>query len=324
MKITRFGRVTLYDLESTTDDFGQAVLDGLQQSQKTLPCQLFYDQRGCQLFEAICELDEYYLTRTEIGLLRRHITDIVSHIGPNSRLLEPGSGSGTKTRIVLDHLEHPVDYVPIDIARSQLVDTAMTLAEAYPSLKIRAVCADFMGQVAIPEPAIRPANTVAFFPGSTIGNLEPVAAQSFLGRMAHWCSQGGRLLIGVDLKKDRATLEAAYNDGRGVTAQFNLNLLVRINRELGADFALDGFRHRAVYNSEYGRIEMQLVSLRRQTVRVLGHEIAFNRAETITTEYCYKYDVEEFQRLAAGAGLSAIRVWTDDRRLFSVQCLVVE
>ena len=288
-----------------------------------LPCKFFYDQSGSRLFESICELDEYYLTRTEIAILSERMPELACWIGARCRLLEFGSGSSTKTRLVLDHLQDPVAYIPVDMAKPQLIDSAMALAAAYPRLHILAVCADFMQELAIPEPEIQPSRTVVFFPGSTIGNLEPTDAESFLRRIAGWCCSGGGVLIGVDLKKDQATLEAAYNDSLGVTARFNLNLLVRINRELGADFSLNGFRHRAVYNANHGRIEMHLASVRRQVVRLLGHEIELDDGEIITTEYSYKYDIEEFQQLAARAGFDAVRVWTDDQCLFSVHYLVV-
>jgi dimethylhistidine N-methyltransferase len=314
-------RVKLYDYQPTADRVEDEVLNGLRQPAKTLPCKLFYDERGSQLFEEICELEEYYPTRTELGILTRHVDEMAALIGPRARLVELGSGSSTKTRILLDHLEDPVAYVPIDISRSALLDAARTLAEAYPRLEILAVCADYTQDFALPEPSRPAARTVAFFPGSTIGNLLPEEAEGFLRRIAGWCGPNSGLLIGVDLRKDRAILEPAYNDARGVTAAFNLNLLDHVNRALGADFDLDGFRHRAVYDDTAGRIEMRLISRRPQTVRIQGEQIRFDEGEWITTEYSYKYRIEDFHRLAARAGFQPARVWTDDRQLFSVHFL---
>jgi dimethylhistidine N-methyltransferase len=322
MKVSQHGPVTLYDYEPTTDDLGRAVLSGLRLSPKILPSKFFYDERGSALFDAICELEEYYPTRTEVQILTDHIDAISDCIGPAARLLEPGSGSTIKTRLLLGHLLEPAAYVPIDIARAQLIDSALSLAEAYPQIEILPVCADFMQEFAIPTPSRPPAHTAVFFPGSTIGNLMPAEAERFLRRMAGWGGPGSGLLIGVDLKKDRAILEAAYNDARGVTAEFNLNLLARINRDLGADLDLAAFHHRAFYNEREGRIEMHLVSTRPQTVHVLDQEIQFAAGESITTEYSYKYAIEQFQALAARAGFRARRVWTDPRQLFSVHYLV--
>ncbi len=318
MKITHHDRVTLYDYEPTSGDVADEVLRGLTAPAKTLPCKLFYDARGSELFEEICTLDEYYPTRTELGILREYGRQIAALVGPHCRLAELGSGSSTKTRLLLDRLAEPAAYVPIDISRVALLEAATALAVDYPDLAVLAVCADYTQPFELPEPPRPAARTVVFFPGSTIGNLEPPEAQRFLRRVAAWCGRGGGLLIGVDLKKDRAILEPAYDDRRGVTAAFNLNLLARINRELGADFALDGFRHRAIYNEERGRVEMHLVSRRPQTVHLLGRAIHFDEDEAIDTEHSYKYDVAEFERLAGRAGFQVGQVWTDPRRLFGV------
>src|SRR5262249_3727052 len=227
MKVSQHGRVTLYDYEPTPDNFREEALKGLLKSAKTLPCKFFYDERGAQLFEDICRVEEYYPTRTETAILARRAGEIGALIGPRCRLVELGSGSSTKTPLLLDALVDPVAYVPVDISRTQLVESATAIAERYPRLEVLAVCADYTQELALPEPKMPPARTVAFFPGSTIGNLEPNDAEAFLRRIASWCGPGGGLVIGVDLKKDHATLEAAYNDGAGVTAAFNMNLLER-------------------------------------------------------------------------------------------------
>jgi len=323
MKVSQHGRVTLYDYEPTPDNFRDEALKGLLKPAKTLPCKFFYDERGAQLFEDICRVEEYYPTRTETAILARHAGEIGALIGPRCRLVELGSGSSTKTPLLLDALVDPVAYVPVDISRTQLIESATAIAERYPRFEVLAVCADYTQDFALPEPKTPPARTVAFFPGSTIGNLEPADAEAFLRRIASWCGPGGGLVIGVDLKKDHATLEAAYNDRAGVTAAFNLNLLERMNRELDADFDLEGFRHRAVYDAERGRIEMRLISRRPQTARLQEQAIAFDEGEWITTEYSYKYALEDFRRLAARAGFEVAQVWTDDRHLFSVQYLTL-
>jgi dimethylhistidine N-methyltransferase len=321
MKVSHHGRVTLFDYEPTPASIADDVLSGLRQPAKTLPCKLFYDERGSRLFEEICELEEYYPTRTEVGILTAHADEMAALIGARCRLVELGSGSSTKTRILLDHLDDPVAYVPIDISKTALLEASASLAAAYPSLEVLAVCADYTQDFQLPEPREPAARTVCFFPGSTIGNLVPAEAEGFLRRIAGWCGPGSGLLIGVDLRKDRAILEPAYDDAKGVTAAFNLNLLERINRELDADFEVDAFRHRALYDEEEGRIEMHLVSRRPQTVRVRGRVIRFAEGEAITTEYSYKYRIEDFHRLAGRAGFAAARVWTDERRLFSVHYL---
>jgi dimethylhistidine N-methyltransferase len=308
---------------SEIDDVRADVLGGLTKPAKTLPAKLFYDARGSQLFEEICGLEEYYPTRTEVAILQQYVGEMVRLIGPRCRLVELGSGSSLKTHILLDHLEAPSAYVPIDISKTALLDASRAIAEKYPHLDVLAVCADYTQHFELPEPRQPARRTVAFFPGSTIGNLERGQALAFLRRIAGWCGRGGGLLIGVDLKKDRPTLEAAYNDRRGVTAAFNLNLLHRINRELDAEFDPDAFRHLAIYDEPEGRIEMRLISRRPQIVAVDGCEIAFDEGEWITTEYSHKYSLPEFQRLAAEAGFGVQQVWTDANRMFSVQYLVV-
>jgi dimethylhistidine N-methyltransferase len=323
MKVTRYGRVTLYDYEPTLGSIADEVLSGLARPAKTLPCKLFYDERGSQLFEEICLLDEYYPTRTEVGILTRHAGEMTALLGARCRLLEVGSGSSLKTRILLDHLDDPAAYVPIDISRTALLEAAQAIASEYPNLDVLAVCADYTQEFEVPEPPRPAQRTVAFFPGSTIGNLERDEARGFLRRIASWCGRGGGLLIGVDLRKDRGTLEAAYNDRQGVTADFNMNLLDRINRELGGDFDLDAFRHLAIYDEDQSRIEMRLVSRRPQTVHVQGQTFSFAEGEWITTEYSHKYSSAAFQQLAGEAGFEVAKVWTDDKELFSVQYLAL-
>ena len=304
-------------------DFLTDVIAGLGGSPKSLPCKYFYDAAGTELFDRICDLDAYYPTRTEIGILNQHAREMAWLIGPRARLVELGSGSSTKTRILLDQLPDLDAYVPVDISPEYLARATRELARDYPGLRVVPVVADYTEPFALPK-GERAARTVAFFPGSTIGNLEPEQARDFLHVVAGLCQGGGGLLIGIDLKKDRQMLEAAYDDDQRVTAAFNLNLLARINRELDGDFDLGAFRHRAFYDEAEGRIEMQLVSLRRQSVEVGESVFRFDEGEPITTEYSYKYEVGGFAELAKSAGFTCVRIWTDDRRLFSVQYFGVE
>ena len=301
---------------------GEAMA-GLKQPQKTLPCKYFYDLRGSQLFDQICELPEYYPTRTEAGIMEDHIADMAAVFGAGCLLIEYGSGSSTKTRILLDHLPPLAGYVPMDISREHLHQTAESLAAAYPALEILPLCADYTAPFELPEATRAVQSRVVYFPGSTIGNFHRPEAAAFLRRIAEVCGPGGGLLIGVDLRKPPLILEAAYNDVQGVTAAFNLNLLRRMNAELGADFDLEGFAHQAFYNEEIGRIEMHLRSLRAQTVCVGGESIPFEEDETIWTECSYKYSLPEFAALAASAGFAVRQVWTDSEQKFSVQYLTV-
>jgi len=300
------------------------VVSGLSLPRKTLPCKYFYDRRGSQLFERICETDEYYLTRTELAIMIKHAGAMSDALGPGCLLIEPGVGNGRKTEVLLEKLVHPAAYIPIDISREHLHTAAGRMAEQFPGLEILPVCADFLGEVMLAAPRQAASRRVVYFPGSTIGNLEPRDASRFLARQATLCGKEGAILIGVDLKKDPETLERAYNDQDGLTAKFNLNLLVRLNRELGADFRLNRFCHQAFYNPELRRVEMHLVSLARQSVRIGELTFGFAAGETIHTESCYKYGLEEFRRLARTAGLRVEKVWTDDASLFSVQYLTVQ
>jgi dimethylhistidine N-methyltransferase len=298
------------------------VLQGLQDARKELPSKYFYDDVGSQLFEQICELDEYYLTRTELAIMQEHTQEMAALLGPQCLLIEYGSGSSTKVCLLLDALEDPAGYVPIDIAKEQLLRSVAALSLAYPDLEVLPVCADYTSDFELPMPSKPVSQRVAYFPGSTIGNFDREPAKRFLRQIARACVGGG-LLIGVDLKKDFNILHRAYNDSQGVTAQFNKHLLVRINQELDANFQLNQFGHYAFYNPGQSRIEMHLVSLKNQTVRIRETEISFKLGESIWTESSYKYTVEEFAHLAATAGFSVERVWTDSRQLFSVQYLRV-
>jgi dimethylhistidine N-methyltransferase len=318
-------RPPVRDFGPGRDRFLAEALAGLRRRRKRLPCKYFYDVAGSRLFDEICTLDEYYLTRSELAIMHRHAGEMAQAIGPNAALVEYGSGSSTKTRVLLDHLESPAAYVPIDISGEHLSDSAHALSLAYPALDVLPVCADYTTRFHLPEPARPAERRVVYFPGSTIGNFEPRDALTFLRRVARVCGPGGGLLIGVDLKKDPALLHAAYNDGRGVTAAFNLNLLARMNRELGADFDVPGgFHHYAFYNPRRGRIEMHLVSRRVQRVHVGEEAVEFEEGESIFTESSYKYAISDFARVADAAGFTTGRVWTDADRRFSVHYMTAQ
>ncbi len=308
-----------HDFEPRLDDFETAVLDGLSRPAKELPCKFLYDERGSRLFDDICALEEYYPTRTEIAVLRANAGRIAELVGGPCHLVEYGSGSSVKVRILLEALPQIAAYTPVDISKDHLIRSAAALARDVPELRVIAVCADYTRPFEIPPLADAPdARRVVFFPGSTIGNFPREQAKNFLAATAKVIGPGGALLVGVDLRKDRRVLEAAYNDSKGVTAAFNMNLLARINRELGADFDLDGFRHRARYDEAAGRVDMHLISLKRQSVRVDGETFAFGEDEAIHTESSYKYALDEFQALGRAAGFTPVESWTDEKRLFSV------
>lgn len=308
----------LIDAAPETDSLYSDVLNGLQRAQKEVPSKYLYDARGSRLFDAICELDEYYPTRTEMAIMQECIGDMAHVIGPTVQLVEFGSGSSLKTRILLDHLDDLASYVPVDISRDHLVEAADALAEAYPHVPIQPVCADYTADLPLP-PVPSGTRRVVYYPGSTIGNFQPEAATAFLARIADCVRPGGGLLIGVDLRKSPDRLRAAYNDSKGVTAAFNKNLLRRINRELDADFDLSAFRHEARWNDAARCIEMHLVSTKPQQVHIDGHAFAFDDGESIRTEYSYKYTLNDFASRAAAAGWTIDTVWTDDAGLFSVQ-----
>jgi dimethylhistidine N-methyltransferase len=304
-----------------SDNFATEVLQGLSRPSKMLPCRFFYDAHGSDLFEKITRLPEYYQTRTETAILSSHADAIAASVPAGGVLIEFGSGSSLKTEILLERLPRLGAYVPIDVSQSALSDAMRRLAARFPHIDIRPVVADFSYPVALPaELAWR--HKTGFFPGSTIGNLTPMEAARLLRVFRAVLSSGGRLIVGVDLKKDAGKLVRAYDDRAGVTAAFNLNLLARINRELGANFDLRAFKHRAIYNAQDGRIEMHLVSSREQTVRLLGRRIPFRAGESIHTENSYKYSVDQFRDLAGSADWHPRRVWTDPRELFSVHELV--
>lgn len=311
-----------YEFEHTDEDFLADIVEGLSQPQKRILSKYFYDQRGSQLFEQITRLPEYYLTRTEVALLHSHAAEFAELIGPHASLVEFGSGSSTKVRVLLDALEAPSAYIPIDISRDHLIDSAKGLAEAYPELLVVPVAADYTQPLELPDTPNQVVR-IGFFPGSTIGNFSHAEAVDFLHTVATELGTDNGLLIGVDLKKEPAILHAAYNDAAGITAKFNLNILHHINRELGADFNLDGFTHDARWQPEKGSIEMHLVSTHKQTVRIDGHVFEFAQGESIHSEDSHKYTIEEFHALAAEAGWHANRHWTDADNLFSIHYLRV-
>ncbi len=311
-------RFAFHDLAPGEESFRDAVLNGLSRRRKALPCKFFYDERGSALFEEICRLPEYYPTRTEIGILEENAEDIAAQMGVYSRIVEFGSGASHKARILLQALDRPVAYVPVDISREHLREAAASLAEDFPELAIIAVCADYTGPFALPALPGPAGKRIGFFPGSTIGNFEPEAAARFLANCAQILGPGGEMLIGVDLKKDTSILDAAYNDRTGVTAAFNLNLFERINRELNGDLDLDAFEHYAFYSETNGRVEIYIRSLADQHASIAGQRFDFAAGELIHTEYSYKYSVGEFRSLAAGAGFRPVDTWTDPAELFSV------
>jgi dimethylhistidine N-methyltransferase len=311
----------LRDFHPDKDGLLQDLLAGLSNADKSIPPKFLYDARGSELFDEICELEEYYLTRTEVAILERHANEMADLLGENCLLIEYGSGSGLKTRLLLDRLRAPCAYVPIEISREALERSAVSLSERYPDLAVLPVCADYTGHYEIPHMPHPAARRVVYFPGSTIGNFTPPEATEFLERAGEHFGRDGGLLIGVDLEKEPEVLEPAYDDPEGISAAFALNVLTRINRELGADFREDRFEYEAIYNQKFSRIEMSIVSCDDQRVRIDGTIIELARGERIRTEYSYKYSLESFAELAHDAGLVVRRVWTDPRRLFSVQYL---
>jgi dimethylhistidine N-methyltransferase len=322
---TRTGSVTLYDLEPTPDRLCDDVARGLALRPRKLPPKYFYDDRGSRLFERITQLHAYYPTRTEIGILRDRAAEIAERIGPDARLVEFGSGSGDKTWILLRHLEAPSAYVPVDISRAQLVEFALEIAAAFPELRVVPVCADYTTSFPLPPLTDDTGRSVAFFPGSTLGNFEPGEAEVFLRRVRNLVGPEGGFLIGLDLRKDRRIIETAYDDPEGLTAEFNLNLLARINRECGADFDLRHFEHYAFFDEQESRVEMRLVSTRAQAVRLRpdsgGSQLVqthFQPGDYITTEYSYKYDLDEFAVFARHADWSVVASWTDPDGWFAV------
>jgi dimethylhistidine N-methyltransferase len=302
-------------------EFEEAVLAGLSRAPRAIPPRFLYDARGSALFDAICELPEYYLTRTETSILQGCVGQIATLAGPQCALIEYGSGSSVKSRLLIEALPDLAAYVPIDISRRHLDATASKLRRDYPSLKVEPVCADYMALEELPVDVSRARRRLGFFPGSTIGNLDPAEAVAFLRRTRSLLGPGGALVLGVDLKKDPRRLHDAYNDAAGVTAQFILNLLHRMNRELGATFDPEGFEYEAFYNAAEGRIEIYLKSLRPQAAKVAGRRFAFAAGERIHAEYSYKYDDAGIAALMRSAGFTITRMWTDPGRLFAVTYL---
>ncbi len=313
------------------------VVEGLASNPPRLPSKLFYDEVGALLFEEITRLPEYYPTRTELGVLRRHLPEIAQWAGARARVVEFGSGSGEKTRWFLESLERPVSYTPVDIADAQLEETAARLRQRFPGLAVTPVSADYTRPFLLPEAEVEgEGSAVLFFPGSTIGNFEPDEARRFLHRAGATLGSGARLIIGIDLVKSREALEAAYNDAQGVTARFNLNALTHLNRELGSDFDVTGFRHRAIWNPEDSRIEMHLVATRTKNVTIPPHSRpgegegdpsspfsrTFEPGQLIVTEHSYKYTPERFEALLAAAGWMAEERWVDRQGWFAVHAAV--
>lgn len=311
----------LSEQTSAQSDDLREIHNGLALEQKTLSPKFFYDERGSELFDEITRLPEYYLTTTERQIMQDNMAEIADLIGPRASIIEFGAGSSTKIRQLLSHLHEPAVYVPVDISGDYLEAAAAELAEDFPDFEILPVAADFTKNFELPNPRIMPERNIVFFPGSTIGNFSPEAALELLKVMHHEAGTNGGLLIGVDLRKDRETLEDAYNDSAGVTAEFNLNILQRMNREFDADIDVSSFEHEAIYNEDDGRIEMYLRSLRTQSFEVSDEAFNVAAGERILTEHSHKYSLSGFAALAAQAGFSVERVFTDAKKWFSVQYL---
>jgi dimethylhistidine N-methyltransferase len=290
---------------------GDELLAGLRAAHKTLPCKLLYDERGAALFEQICTLDEYYPYRSELALLERDLPAIADAIGPAARIIEPGSGAGQKTRMLLRQLDRPATYVPIDVSAAQLVHTADALRAEFPDLVVAPIAGDYTQPLELPAASRAPGRTAVFFPGSTIGNFEPDEARRFLARFATLAGPGALLVLGADANQDADQLLRAYDDAQGVTAAFNLNLLAHLNRTRGANFDLAAFMHRAVWDPVRSRIEMHLVSRKKQTVAIAGESVGFERGEAIVTEHCYKYPPAFLASLLASAGWSVQATFVD-------------
>ncbi|MCP1673085.1 dimethylhistidine N-methyltransferase [Natronocella acetinitrilica] len=302
-------------------EFHDDVCRGLGKRPRCIPPKYFYDARGSELFDRICELPEYYLTRTELAIMREHAAGMADAVGPDALVLEPGSGSSVKIRLLLDELINPVAYAPVEICAEHLAASCELLRDAYPALPILPVCADFTREISVPDTVRTPRRRLIYFPGSTLGNFAPADAENLLRALHATAGPDGMLLLGIDLRKDSDVILPAYDDSAGVTAAFNQNLLRRINHELGADFVIDQFHHRAVWNDVESRIEMHLVSQRDQSVRIGEAEFGFSTDEPIITEYSYKYTVERLQGIAAAAGFQQVTSWQDPDNWFSVQLL---
>ncbi len=311
----------LTDLHPSPDDIIGDVLAGLSRTPKQLPSKYFYDKRGSELFEQITRQPEYYLTRIELALLEASGAEIAEAVGPRAHVVEYGSGSGRKTRILLDALDEPVAYTPIEISRAALMASVERLDREFDDVEVLPVCADFTQPVAIPAPERKAEHALVFFPGSTLGNFTPDQSRKLLRAMHQTMGDRGGALLGVDLQKSPAIIEAAYNDAAGVTAEFTLNLLARLNRDIGSDFDLEGFEHRATYSTERGSIETFLVSRKAQTVRVQDRDFAFAKDEAMQVEYSHKYTDAGLTALAADAGLKVVRGWNDPQDWFGLRLL---
>ena len=303
--------------DTATDDL-EEILAGLRRTKKSILPKFFYDERGSELFDQICDLPEYYLTRTELGIMRRSINDMVRTIGPQASLIEFGSGASLKIRILLDNLEQLAAYVPVDISGDFLINAARRIQLDFPDVEVLPVSADFTQPFNLPDPKVKPIRNVVYFPGSTIGNFSPEAAEDLLRVMYQEAGENGALLIGIDRQKDTAILESAYNDSAGITAEFNLNVLHRINRNFSGNFDTTKFRHRAIYNEVAGRIEMYLDSECPQVVTVASEDFRLGEDEAILTEHSHKYTLEGFSALANGVGFRIGNVWSDADEWFSI------
>ncbi len=316
--------IDFLDLSPLTEDTKNIILKGLLKTQKEIHPKFLYNSEGSTLFDQICELDEYYPTRTEISILTKQSQEIAEIVGQECFLIEFGIGAGIKTQILLKSLHNPFVYVPIDISKAALLESVHKLKVEFPRIKIIPIAGDYTHPLlALPEFLKGTKRKLAFFPGSTLGNFDPPEARSFLLNAARLIGKGGLLLIGVDLIKDQSILERAYNDVQGITASFNLNILRRMNKELGANFNLSAFRHKAYYNSPEKRIEMHLLSLRDQFVRIADTTLFFKLGETIHTENSYKFEPKEFENFIETVGFSKLKFWTDPEGLFAVYLLEV-
>jgi len=306
-----------------TSDACVEILLGLTARQKHISPKYFYDERGSHLFDQICQLPEYYLTRTELRLMDSHFDEVADLVGPRASVIEFEAGSNIKIRKLLDHLAEPAAYVPVDISGDYLLKQAAALTRDYPNVHVQPVFADFTQPFDLPQHPVMPERNLVFFPGSTIGNFAPGEAVELLKVMRLEARPGGALLIGVDLRKNPGVLHAAYNDSRGVTAEFNLNVLRRLNTEFDGNFDLANFSHLAIYDESRGRIEMRLISQKAQRVIVAGQEISLAANEFIITEYSYKYSLDGFGALARSAGWKPERIWVDENNFFSMHYLTV-
>ena len=295
------------------------IVEGLSQAQKTISPKYFYDERGSRLFDRITKLPEYYLTDAELEIMQDNIAEIAALVGKTASLIEFGSGSSLKTRILLENLDDLAAYVPVDISEAHLISSAQKIRAEFPGIDVRPVVADFTRPFALPSPTIMPIKNVVYFPGSTIGNFEHETAMDLLRVMHGEAGEGGALLIGVDLQKDPDIIDSAYNDSAGVTAEFNLNMLRHLNNSYDANFDLDAFEHSAIYDEDEGRVVIELVSQARQTVEIGDTEFSLADGEAILTEYSHKYTLDGFAGMAGEAGFTVEKVWTDASELFSVQ-----